>query len=201
MTTDFEDFTNHKTPIEPFPESTDIKEWDKLKNFLRTFNNTEKKDISKVPVKDIFEYLKSINKPTVLLMTAGQYNQLYKATASFDLFNLVLFGCKHYNKLMGIHINGTDLHFHGLWYLFTNDINSMWTPYKITNDDNDLIYVGAGFKFINYKTDPYDTHGNNYYMFRWGHGLVNRENQSHQDTFLVCEGTIVYRMVDNHDTL
>jgi hypothetical protein len=88
---------------------------------------------------------------------------------------------KRPNVLLSLDIGGQSIFLHKTWYLFYNDISSMWYPFKVTNkDDNDEVLIGLGFK------EPEEK--NEYYRICWGDNLTYTHiDQYSQNVYLINE--------------
>lgn len=173
------------------PESTNIKEWWKIKGFTSAFNRAKRINLTESSLEEVKKVIQKAETPTVLSITVQHYSELQERKHHWQTPRLqILFGARDYSKLLKVEYCGNDHYLHGIWYLLLTDLRML--P-NILNDPNDIIYVGIGFKTTEKDKDGYlETIHNDNYLMRWGHHPV-KCHRFDQGLIMVAEGMFFYR--------
>lgn len=164
--------------------STDRKQWAELDRFLKCFASTPKVSCISKTNEELENFIYSVNNPktpTIIEMTVGQYNKLTNMSCTRECIQ-VLFGMNTREKLLHLEHMRSHVYLQGLWYLFLSDLQ--FNLVKFHNDENDRIFVGAGFI----------TKDNGSYLHSWGYKLSKGNNLHDQNVILFSDGLMVYRL-------
>lgn len=171
------DKENIEPPIDPnrfdlLPITTDIKEWQKLKSFMQSFNRYDRLDLTESSLEEIRTILYDITIPTIVCMKVKHFNVAPRPQ--------ILFGLRDYDKLLAVEHNGNKYYFHGLWYMMMSELSTIPT---ILNDDEDIVYVGFGYEEVHSMP----------YINQWGHKYHPAAcNKFDQGYMKYSEGTFFY---------
>jgi hypothetical protein len=162
--------------VDSLPTSTDIKEWNKLKSFTRTFVRTQPINLTESSIDDIKTISHEAKTPMVLALKVSQFNTIADNIGSPLQ---ILFGMRDYAKLLNVKWCGMH-YFHGYWYLIMTDL--YYNP-TLLNDDEDIVYVGVGFEKVR----------NEAYHYHWGRVyLPDHHTKYDQGHMLVTNLTMFY---------